>query len=112
MATIKYEDSVVQVAEDWRLGELIEAENALGVDMETAKSSAKMALVIYISLRRVRKELPIDALANIVRHMEITSLIGDDEETEAGPLEEGSGSSGQASATGEQQTSGRLRSAS
>lgn len=92
MAQIKYEGNTVEIAEDWRLGELIEAENALGVDMETARGGAKMALVIYISIRRVEPALPVDALANKVMRMDIAALAEDDEAEDAegkGPLDDG-----------------------
>jgi hypothetical protein len=113
VATIKYEGNEIKVAEDWRLGELIEAENAMGVDMETARGGAKMALVLYISIRRAKPELPADGLANIVRHMEITSIAPDDDEEEAAPLGDGvNGSDATPSETEERPTGGRLRSAS
>jgi hypothetical protein len=113
VATIKYEGNEIRVAEDWRLGELIEAENAMGVDMETARGGAKMALVLYISIRRAKPELPADGLANIVRHMEITSVVADDDEAEELPLGEGTnGAAGETSETEELPTGGRLRSAS
>lgn len=118
MAQITYEGKTVDVAEDWRLGELIEAENALGIDMETARGGAKMALVLYISVRRAEPTLPIDALAGKVMRMEIASLADDDDEDGGkgeSPLDDDTAAEPQESAsleTGGQPTTGHLRSAS
>lgn len=103
MATIKYEDREVELAEDWRIGELIEAENALGIDMDSAKGAARIALVVYISIRRENKEMPQGIMADQVLRMELTGLLPDDEELPLG----GTGENGGASLeTGEPPTTG------
>ena len=80
--------------------------------METAKGGSKMALVLYISLRRTKPDLPADALANVVRHMDVSAIKSADED-EADPLEEDvAATSDMSSVTEGQQTGGRLRSAS
>lgn len=109
MATIKWEDNVVEIAENWRLGEQQEAEDALDIDLDGAKSSARMQILLYISIRRVRdeSELPRYKLADLVKDMDLTSILAD-AEGDAGPPADGAGlnGSGTASVDEGQQTIG------
>src|SRR5262245_66316293 len=75
----------VELVENWRVGELIEAENAVGVDMWSATGAGRMALVIFISMRREDPNFPQAVLAGKVKMMEITSILPDEDE-EADPL--------------------------
>lgn len=93
MATLKYNDQEIELADDWRIGELIEAENSLGLDMNGAKGGAQMALVFYISIRRADKQIPNHVLADQVMRMELGSVAGDED----APLEEGGPTNGEAS---------------
>lgn len=90
MATIKWDDNVVEIAENWRLGEQQEAEDALDIDLEGAKSAARMQLLLYISIRRVKdeSELPRYKLADLVKDMDLTSIL-DSAEGDASPPGEG-----------------------
>lgn len=90
MATIRYEGNEVELAEDWRIGELIEAENTLGIDMESARGAARIALVVYISIRRVNAEMPAGILADQVLRMELSGLLEDEDEEKA-PLDQVNG---------------------
>lgn len=105
MATIKWGDKETELVEDWRVGELIEAENALGIDMNEAKGAAQIALVVYISRRRVEPELPSGILADQVMRMELSALAADEEA--AGPLGEEDEASG-VEENGAAQITGRL----
>lgn len=90
MAHIRYEDKQVELAEDWRIGELIEAENALSIDMDSAKGAARIALVVFISIRRTDKQTPTGVVADKVLRMNLSALAqDDDEEGEASPLDNG-----------------------
>ena len=111
MAYLEYQGQKLELAEDWRVGELIEAENALKLSMDEAKGGGKLALISYITIRRTDTTTPAGALADSVLQMEIASLINDDEEAEAGPPAEGV-EGGPDSETDEPQTFGPLRSAS
>lgn len=116
MATFKYQGKEIPVAENWRVGEQVEAENSLSIDLETAKSAARMALVLYISIRRVDKQIPDGALADQVLRMELTDIIDQEEpeEDEPGPPDEepAEEEAGKDSETSEPQTSGVPHSAS
>ena len=93
MAKIQWEGNEIELVEDWRVGELIEAENALDINMNEAKGAAQIALVAYISLRRGNTEIPTGVLADQVLRMELTAIAADEEA--AGPLEEGGATSGE-----------------
>jgi hypothetical protein len=106
VATLQYGDHEVAVAEDWRLGELIEAENALGVDMEKAKGGAKMAIIFFISIRRTDKQTPAHVLADQVMKMELTAISADEEESD--PLgDAGDDGNDRNSETDDRRTTGR-----
>jgi hypothetical protein len=85
VAHIEIEGTTVQLAEDWRIGELIRAENALDIDMDSAKTAARTALVVYISLAREEPWKSRRDLADYVMRMDITELAKDDEEDDALP---------------------------
>lgn len=91
MAMIKYNGKEVPVAEDWRLSELIEAENALDLDMETARASGKTALIIYISMRRVDRETGRDQLGREVMALDLSALNIDTDVETADPLDDADG---------------------
>ena len=109
MASIKWEGNEVELAEDWRLGEQEEAENALDIDLETARSSARMQLILYISIRRQKPETELArfALADLVKSMDISAIAA---AGESGPLDSGAGlnGSGTGSEDAEQLTTGSL----
>lgn len=109
MAKVEYQGKLVDVVEDWRVGELIEAENALNIDMDGAKGGARAALVVYISVRRVDARTPAGALADAVLKMELASVISDDKEADRSPPAEGVEDDPD-SETDEPQTVGPLRS--
>lgn len=126
MATLKWKDDdgsprECEVATDWRIGELVEAENALGFSMEGARAGVKMALVVFISRRRVEKERRADALADEVLRMDFTKILPvlaeAEEEERDRPPEEGPGEETTPGEEAEEQesaaplTTGRLRSA-
>lgn len=107
MAKLEYQGNMLDIAEDWRVGELIEAENALGIDMESAKGGAKMALIAYITIRRADKDTPAGVLADAVLSMEMTAFASEDEAGDAGPpAGTGDGANGRRSETAERPTSG------
>jgi hypothetical protein len=116
MATLEYNGQQLQIAEDWRVGELIEAENALKIDMETARGGGKMALIAYITIRRHDADTKEGVIADAVLRMELSAISGEaeDDEGDAGPPdEEGDGEeagNGHSSETAAQQTTGRPRS--
>lgn len=108
MAKLDYKGDLLEIAEDWRVGELIEAENALDIDMEKAKGAARMALIVYITIRRHDKQTPAGVLADAVLRMELSALVSDDEENDAGPPAEAAADvNGRRLETEDQQTSGR-----
>jgi hypothetical protein len=76
MSAIKFEGNEVELAEDWRVGELIRAENALDIDMEGAKAGARSALVLYISLARHEpwKTMQPGSLADLVMRMDVSGM--------------------------------------
>lgn len=108
MAQLEYQGALIEIAEDWRVGELIEAENALDIDMEKARGGAKMALIAYITIRRVDKDIPKGVLADAVLSMELTDFASDDEaKDDAGPPDEAAADmNGRHSETAEPLTSG------
>ena len=94
MATIRWEGNEVDLVEDWRVGELIEAENALGIDMETAKGAARSRS--SCSFRGGGwTSRSAHVLADQVMRMELAALGGDEDEDEApDPLGDVAGGSG------------------
>ena len=113
MAKLEYQGKLLDIAEDWRVGELIEAENALDIDMEKAKGGAKMALIAYITIRRVDKDTPSGVLADAVLRMDLTAFgSGESEEDDAGPPDGAAETNGRHSETDVQQTSGHQLSGS
>lgn len=82
MARIEFNGQSYELVEDWRLSEQIEAENALGYGLEDAKTAAKGALVYFMSIRRVDKDTPAGALADLVLSMNVMELVPDEEEGE------------------------------
>jgi hypothetical protein len=79
MATLEYNGQQLEIAEDWRVGELIEAENALKIDMETARGGGKMALIAYITIRRHDTTTAEGVIADAVLRMELSAISGDGE---------------------------------
>ena len=94
MAHIELEGQKVELAEDWRIGELIRAENALDIDMDSAKTAARTALVVYISLARLEPWKSRRDLADYVMRMDITELATDDEDEDDDALPPASGPDG------------------
>lgn len=113
MATLRYEGKEIPLADDWRLDEQIEAENALKLDMQEARSAARMALVFYISMRRVEPSTPAGVLADRAMSMQLSAIQGEDEDEEGGqPAPLGDNPSGPPSETDALPTTGPRRLAS
>lgn len=79
MAKIEYNGAELELAEDWRIGEVIDAENALDLNMAEAKGGALMALMTYITIRRQDKQTPAGMIADRVMRMEVAKF-GEEEE--------------------------------
>jgi len=73
-------------AGDWTVGELSEAENALGVSFGDKSQGDSMAVSFYIAVRRVDKETMPVALADKVKNVKMSQFDVSEDEEQA-PLE-------------------------
>lgn len=76
----------VEICEDWRAREQVEAENALNIDFMDASSFQQMLVLLYMSVRQVDREIPIAVLADQVMNVEFSSF-AEMEEKEEGAAE-------------------------
>lgn len=92
MAQIKWDGDLIEMAENWRLGEQAEAEDALEIDFVESRSSGRMQVALYISIRRVKPESELARwqLADAVKSMEISEI----QQGDADPLPNGAGRNG------------------
>lgn len=85
-----------------RVGELCEAEKALGVNMSDG-SGAAIAVTLFVGLRREDKQKPAGALADEVMRADVTTIA---EADDAGPPAEGADEESSSPAPDTRRTSG------
>lgn len=71
--------------EDWGLGELSEAEHALGVALDGSSAGDALAIAFYISVRRVDKEIHKALLGDAAKAIKMSDLLDSEEPA---PLDE------------------------
>ena len=91
----------MEVAEDIRIRELVEAEKALGFSMDETGSAGKMAIAIFVAMRRHDADIGPGLLADKVMAVDLSKF---EEVEEASPPAEG----GNGTAPENQLTSGHL----
>jgi hypothetical protein len=83
---VKLDGREIEVASNIRIGELIEAEKALGFNMDETGSGGRMAISLFVALRREEKEKPIGMLADEVLRVDLSTF---EEVAEESPPAEG-----------------------
>jgi hypothetical protein len=121
MAKAKFEGRWVELCDDWRGREQVEAEKALGIDFMEGTRFEQMLTILYMSVRQSEESLdpdrrtPTSVLADQVlnvRFSEFAEMEPDEEADASSPPDEG-GVSAESPATSEPQTpptAGSLRS--
>jgi len=78
----KIDGEVFEAAEDIRVRELVEAEKALGFSLDETGSAGKMAIGIFVAMRRMDAEIGPGMLADKVMAVDLSKY---EEVEDAGP---------------------------